>query len=519
MRKHAFDTLVICESTGVNSKGRNRLRLSRTYNQSDFPAPLQLPLPTPYINIMFHLLFTALSKMAEKILTTLCRPDQLQDAASFLSKASEESAAKRRKMDNDKRGGAAIFSKGNNKNTNTTSTLEILKKLEGFYLKEVLGSSTLLLKHDKQNVEALLSFDKIHSEDIAAIFQKSSTPDEEDENTGTSSSTTTTSASSWQQVLTSLLNRVNNGIGDELQEEDEINSKKSTEEEKAPVLQNDRYTSGVRIRNAADLQLSLVLPADRRDVYKATPEKIVRLLETPELYTNVTKKKFVENPKTVTRDAWVRNILRKEAEQDRVLFETEKYLVVKDSKWVDEADEKVGEEDTTCTTSSTSKTTAKEAQNLHCLLLLKDETIRSLRDLKGEKHLPVLTKVFEEIIPSLSKTYSIPETNFLSFVHYHPTFWYFHVHIMTAENPMFASNKDHTNLVLSIFDRFHKLEIITALLEADSEHYAKCNLPLVLKPEIAAWYSNKEKDAGRNNKDTEDQGGKRDGEKKRRKKE
>ncbi|CAD7961169.1 unnamed protein product [Amoebophrya sp. A120] len=387
----------------------------------------------------------------------------------------------------------------------TTNTTEILEKLRNFKIKQKLGSKTLLL--EKDNVEALLTFETAFSEEVASLFAKaeiSSAGSMVDENGAKTNEKqvdqdqTTTTGCILEKTLAALL------TGNKKESNDIACFHKDFEN----IAVNDRYVSGLRLLNAADLKLSLVLPADRRDVYKATPELLFRVLETEDLYNSVTKKKFVNNPKTAARDQWVRNIIEGKAEQDRLLVDEEEFLVVRDSKWVESDSVSTGEMlNSTATASSATATTSASttpttvAEQLHCLFLLKDPAIRSLRDLQSGKHLALLKQIESKIIPEqLARTYNIPKDDFVAYIHYHPTFWYFHVHIMTVKNPQFTNASEHVNLALSMFDRFHPLSTVIALLEmekgrqegdADSTavpFFAKCPLPLVLKKEVAAWY-------------------------------
>merc|ERR1712232_1026362 len=91
------------------------------------------------------------------------------------------------------------------------------------------------------------------------------------------------------------------------------------------------------------------------------------------------------------------------------------------------------------------------------------------------------------VLPGLAKKFAVPAEQLMAFVHYHPTFWYFHLHIVNTKHAMFCGDSSQ-NLLLSAMDRFHKLETIIALLEGSALYYKTAKLPVLLQPHQVGWY-------------------------------
>lgn len=158
-------------------------------------------------------------------------------------------------------------------------------------------------------------------------------------------------------------------------------------------------------------------------------------------------------------------------EQDHVVGElgSEELIVVKDYKWQDTAN----------------------TNNLYYLAIAKDLSIRSLRDLRGDVHLMALRRVRDEIVSGLASKHAVPSSQLLAYAHYHPSFWYFHVHIVSCKHDMFSGDGSQ-NLLLNAMERFHKVDVIIALLEANAGHFRDAQLPILLPPQQLPWYDEAE---------------------------
>jgi m7GpppX diphosphatase len=70
---------------------------------------------------------------------------------------------------------------------------------------------------------------------------------------------------------------------------------------------------------------------------------------------------------------------------------------------------------------------------LNCLAIVRDPTIMSLRDL-NQKHLNMLISMREDILKVLENKYALTKNKLRLFVHYQPTFYHLHIHIITTQS-------------------------------------------------------------------------------------
>ncbi|CAE7232389.1 DCPS [Symbiodinium natans] len=231
---------------------------------------------------------------------------------------------------------------------------------------------------------------------------------------------------------------------------------------------NDRYHKQMT-KGAADVCVEVIVPATDKDIVKRRKAVLQRVGETPALYTTVTIPTLVSGAEK--RDTWVANIINGQSEQENVVTELsgDGLMVVKDYKWqkMDVVDD------------------------LYYLALFSDFSVRSLRDLRGE-HLPLLKRIQQTVLSGLAVKHGVAPSALLAYVHYHPTFWYFHVHIVNCKHAMFQSDKTSENLLLTAMDRYHKLDTIIALLEAKPNYFETAALTILVSPQRAEAYSGKD---------------------------
>ena len=180
-----------------------------------------------------------------------------------------------------------------------------------------------------------------------------------------------------------------------------------TEDTQGTWFSNDRFSKKT-VLGACDAIVEIVHPADDRDTLKRKAVELARRIETPELYASVTEPRLIA--KAAQKDVWVANIIEGRKEQEHVVAELgcDQILVVKDYKWQD----------------------TSNADQLYYLVLFKDLLVRSLRDLRGCKHLKALRRIRDEVVAGLAAKHEVAAEQLIAYVHYHPTLWYFHVHML-----------------------------------------------------------------------------------------
>lgn len=135
--------------------------------------------------------------------------------------------------------------------------------------------------------------------------------------------------------------------------------------------------------------------------------------ETPRIYADKIRPYMLEK-REQGRLNWVWNIIDGKTEVEDVIFRTprgrdgeEGFLLLPDLNW-----------------------DRKTMDSLHLLGLVERRDIWSLRDLK-KKHIPWLQHMREKFMEATTSTYAGLERDQLKlYVHYQPTYYHFHIHIV-----------------------------------------------------------------------------------------
>ncbi|BGP25295.1 scavenger mRNA-decapping enzyme DcpS [Rhodotorula toruloides] len=178
------------------------------------------------------------------------------------------------------------------------------------------------------------------------------------------------------------------------------------------VTCNDIYSTSLAWfapgRATADVQISSICPATEKHVKKYSTQVSRLVRETPQLYETVVKP--YTDSLSLSTISWVYNILDGAAEAENVLYRDEDpetgFVLTPDLKW-----------------------DQKTMSALYLLVLTQDRTIRSLRDLRA-RHIPLLRKIRSECERVAMERYGIEKGELRFFVHYQPTYYHFHVHIV-----------------------------------------------------------------------------------------
>ncbi|EJD36270.1 mRNA decapping enzyme [Auricularia subglabra TFB-10046 SS5] len=216
---------------------------------------------------------------------------------------------------------------------------------------------------------------------------------------------------------------------------------------------NDIYSwllGSLKPRDAADLKINVIFPATEVHVRKYTRQNLVLVRETPELYTRIVEPYIVAFPPS--RTEWVQNILAHKKEAHKVLYEEPAednkfgFLIIPDMKW-----------------------DLVTISSLYLVALVhapRGKALRSLRDLRSE-HLPLLRSIKVQGARVAKERWGIQDGGLRVFVHYQPSYYHFHVHIVNA---------NYTGLPGQSVGQAHLLDDIIALLELDGEIFTKLTL-------------------------------------------
>lgn len=162
-----------------------------------------------------------------------------------------------------------------------------------------------------------------------------------------------------------------------------------------------------------DLKINLIYPCTETHIKKYSKQGVRLVTETPEIYRDKVRP-YMLSKREQGRLNWVFNIIEGRKEVEDVIYRTklgeagdEGFLLLPDLNW-----------------------DRKTLDALHLLAIVERRDIWSLRDLK-KKHIPWLEHMKAKLIDATVKTYPSFEPDQLKlYVHYQPTYYHFHIHIV-----------------------------------------------------------------------------------------
>ena len=163
----------------------------------------------------------------------------------------------------------------------------------------------------------------------------------------------------------------------------------------------------------ADLKINLIYPCTETHVKKYSKQHVRFVTETSEIYRDKIRP-YMQAKREQGRLNWVFNIIEGRTEVDDVIYRTklgeagdEGFLLLPDLNW-----------------------DRSTLDGLHLLALVERRDIWSLRDLK-KKHIPWLQHMKSKLIAATVSSYPSIEADQLKlYVHYQPTYYHFHIHIV-----------------------------------------------------------------------------------------
>ncbi|KND93119.1 m7GpppX diphosphatase [Tolypocladium ophioglossoides CBS 100239] len=163
----------------------------------------------------------------------------------------------------------------------------------------------------------------------------------------------------------------------------------------------------------ADLKINLIYPCTEAHVQKYSKQGVRFVTETPAIYRDAIRP-YMQSKREQGRLNWVFNIIEGKKEVEDVIYRTrlgeagdEGFLLLPDLNW-----------------------DRSTLDALHLLALVERRDIWSLRDLK-KKHIPWLEHMRAKLVSATVSTYPTIEPDQLKlYVHYQPTYYHFHIHIV-----------------------------------------------------------------------------------------
>ncbi|KAJ5598107.1 Scavenger mRNA decapping enzyme N-terminal [Penicillium hordei] len=163
-----------------------------------------------------------------------------------------------------------------------------------------------------------------------------------------------------------------------------------------------------------DLKLNLIWPCTARHIKKYSDQQLRMVTETAEIYrTHV--RPYMQAKREEGHLGWVFNILEGRTEQEDVILRDEGhgpedgFLMLPDLNW-----------------------DRKSMGSLHLLALVQRRDIWSLRDLK-KSFVPWLKYLRERVLEATVSMYpGLEEDQIKLYVHYQPTYYHFHIHVVNV---------------------------------------------------------------------------------------
>ncbi len=180
------------------------------------------------------------------------------------------------------------------------------------------------------------------------------------------------------------------------------------------IEQNDIYYRLLLCNgDTPSIKLTIIHPATLKHIAKYTKQERRIISETPELYKTIVEPYIQANP--ASRIQWIQNILDEKSEMESLIFADRHpergFYLLPDSKW-----------------------DRRNISGIYLLAICKDASIRSIRDLCNEDHLALLKGIqaaIRDIVPQKYPDFSLHKLR--CFIHYQPTYYHFHVHIVHVD--------------------------------------------------------------------------------------
>lgn len=227
------------------------------------------------------------------------------------------------------------------------------------------------------------------------------------------------------------------------------------------INSNDVYNWGKALLHQDLEQLpaakvNLIYPATETHIRKYDNQQLHYVRETPDMYQKYVVP-YIETMKG-DRIQWVYNIFFHGKELESVIYHDqseEGFVLLPDMKW-----DKVN------------------LENLYLCCIVNRTGISSLRDLNGS-HIDWLKRVQDKVKSVAFEVYGIAPDQLKVFVHYHPSYYHFHLHIVNAHHPGLGDG-------IAIGKAILLDDIIDNLILA-GDYYARKTIGFVLGENHGLW--------------------------------
>ena len=305
--------------------------------------------------------------------------------------------------------------------TDPKDTLKTL--ISRFQYKRVLNSNpqfkviSLLGSIDGKN--AILTVEKTHF-----MFEDNIISQQQKPSSSSSSSSSTSKTSNAESLHMHIFNQLRLGSPPPLYYhcENEFSCVQGLQDIKQ-ITSNDVYYWGVGIikqdlNKNPTARINLIWPANYIHIKRFDQQNIHFVIETPETYMKVVKPYIDEQVNDSQNLKWVYRILYEGSDKDRVVYKEDEdkergFLILPDTRW-----------------------DGVNLDTLYLVALVYRNDIKSLRDLKPihKDWLVELNKKIRSIVPACYN-YMVHSDELRIFIHYQPSYYHFHLHIINVRYP------------------------------------------------------------------------------------
>lgn len=215
-------------------------------------------------------------------------------------------------------------------------------------------------------------------------------------------------------------------------------------------MKNDRF-SYYEATAQYQVEVSIIDQATPKDIAKYFPTTKFKF--RGESYSDY--QKLIQPFAEKSDKTWIYNILDGKAEQERVLLDDPQFVLLPNGNWSGQVE---------------------EADQLHCLAIVKQKNILSLRDVTDD-HYQLLGSILDKGFKVIENKYGIHQSRIRAYIHYHPTFWHLHIHFKLVEN-----------ISPHEFDRIHSVFSILQNIQIQPHYYQMCCLQISVPGDRVCLY-------------------------------
>jgi m7GpppX diphosphatase len=211
---------------------------------------------------------------------------------------------------------------------------------------------------------------------------------------------------------------------------------------------NDRFYNFILTPNfKTKLIVNMIKPALEKDIQKYRTHNKINFCETPYYFNTKVSKYINENYCKSEQLNWIYNILLGKEEQVKIIFENKEFILLPNICWDN-----------------------NDINSLYYLALIKDKNIRCLRDIRSN-HINILEDIDKGGKIAIKKKYGIEENEIITYVHYYPSYYHFHIHFVYLKNDLYETGTG----------RNYYLKTIINNLKLDPDYYKKTNMEMIIR--------------------------------------